>query len=73
MRHNAGLAPVAPAADESAGLPIPGLAALPTDPARLRIPYRIRTGQAMCMPAVRSTPAHEVKVEGEEVFVRIKD
>lgn len=47
LRHNAGLAPVAPAADESAGLPIPGLAALPTDPARLRIPYRIRTGQAM--------------------------
>ena len=47
LRHNANLAPVAPAADESAGLPIPGLAALPTDPARLRIPYRIRAGQAM--------------------------
>jgi hypothetical protein len=47
LRHNASLAPVAPAADESAGLPIPGLAALPTDPARLRIPYRIRVGQAM--------------------------
>ena len=47
LRHNASLAPVAPAADESAGLPIPGLAALPIDPARLRIPYRIRAGQAM--------------------------
>jgi hypothetical protein len=47
LRHNASLAPVAPAADESAGLPIPGLAALPTDPARLRVPYRIRAGQAM--------------------------
>ena len=47
LRHNASLAPVAPAADESAGLPIPGLAALPIDPGRLRIPYRIRAGQVM--------------------------
>jgi hypothetical protein len=47
LRHNASLAPVAPAADDSAGLPVPGLAALPTDPARLRIPYRIRAGQGM--------------------------
>ena len=33
--------------------------------------FDIRTGQAMSMPAVRSTPSHEVKVEGEEVWVRI--
>jgi len=47
LRHNAGLAPAAPAADGGSGLPIPGLAVLPADPARLRVPYRIRTGQAM--------------------------
>jgi 3-phenylpropionate/trans-cinnamate dioxygenase ferredoxin component len=35
--------------------------------------FDIRTGQAMCMPAVRSTPAHEVKVEGNEVFVKIRE
>jgi 3-phenylpropionate/trans-cinnamate dioxygenase ferredoxin component len=35
--------------------------------------FDIRTGQAMTMPAVRGTPSHEVKVEGEDVLVRIKD
>jgi len=47
LRHNAGLAPVPPQADGSVGLPIPGLAALPADPALLRIPYRIRAGQTI--------------------------
>ena len=35
--------------------------------------FDIRTGQAMTMPAVRGTPAHEVKVEGEDVLVRIRE
>ena len=33
--------------------------------------FDIRTGQALTMPAVQATPAHEVKVEGEDVFVKI--
>jgi 3-phenylpropionate/trans-cinnamate dioxygenase ferredoxin component len=35
--------------------------------------FDIRTGQALTMPAVHATPAHEVKVEGEDVLVRIKE
>ena len=35
--------------------------------------FDIRTGQALTMPAVRGTPAHEVKVEGDEVWVRIRE
>ncbi len=47
LRHNAGLAPAVANADASVGLPVPGLAALPADPASLRNPYRIRRGQTM--------------------------
>lgn len=47
LRHNAGLAPAAAASDGSAGLPVAGLAVLPGDAARLRVPYRIRGGQTM--------------------------
>jgi len=47
LRHNADLAPAIPAQEAGAGLPIPGLAALPTDPAALRIPYRIQGGLTM--------------------------
>ena len=35
--------------------------------------FDIRTGQAMTMPAVHATAAHEVKIDGEDVLVRIKD
>lgn len=35
--------------------------------------FDIRTGQAMTMPAVRATPAHDVKVEGDDVWVRIRE
>ncbi|GGB42500.1 hypothetical protein GCM10011505_24840 [Tistrella bauzanensis] len=47
LRHNAGLAPMTPAPDGSAGLPVAGLAAWSLDPADLRIPYRIPGGQTM--------------------------
>lgn len=32
--------------------------------------FDIRTGQALSMPATQPTASHEVKVVGEEVFVR---
>jgi 3-phenylpropionate/trans-cinnamate dioxygenase ferredoxin subunit len=35
--------------------------------------FDIRTGQAMTMPAVQSTPVHEVKVENGEVWVKISE
>ena len=34
--------------------------------------FDIRTGAALTMPATKPTAAHEVKVEGENVYVRIK-
>jgi len=33
--------------------------------------FDIRTGAALTMPATRPTAAHEVKVVGDEVFVRL--
>ncbi len=35
--------------------------------------FDVKTGAAVTMPATKSTVAHEVKVEGEQVFVRLKD
>jgi 3-phenylpropionate/trans-cinnamate dioxygenase ferredoxin subunit len=35
--------------------------------------FDIRTGLALTMPAVHATAAHEVKIEGDQVFVKIKD
>jgi 3-phenylpropionate/trans-cinnamate dioxygenase ferredoxin subunit len=35
--------------------------------------FDIRTGQALTMPAVRGTPAHEVKVEGDDVWVKVRE
>jgi 3-phenylpropionate/trans-cinnamate dioxygenase ferredoxin subunit len=35
--------------------------------------FDIRTGRVLSMPATQDTPAHEVKVEGDDVLVRIKD
>jgi 3-phenylpropionate/trans-cinnamate dioxygenase ferredoxin subunit len=35
--------------------------------------FDIRTGAALTMPATRPTKVHEVKVEGDDVYVRIRD
>jgi len=35
--------------------------------------FDIPTGQAMTMPAVHATASHEVRIEGEDVLVRIRD
>lgn len=35
--------------------------------------FDIRTGRALTMPATENTVAHDVKVEGDQVFVRIKE
>jgi len=35
--------------------------------------FDIKTGAAVTMPATKATVAHEVKVEGEQIFVRLKD
>ena len=34
--------------------------------------FDIRTGKALTMPATKPTVAHEVKIEGDQVFVRLK-
>lgn len=33
--------------------------------------FDIKTGAALTMPATKATASHEVKVEGEQVFVRL--
>jgi 3-phenylpropionate/trans-cinnamate dioxygenase ferredoxin subunit len=33
--------------------------------------FDIRTGRVLSMPATQNVPAHEVKVEGDDVLVRI--
>src|SRR5213080_4063351 len=33
--------------------------------------FDIRTGKALTMPATVNTAAHEVKIEGEDIFVRL--
>lgn len=33
--------------------------------------FDVRTGEALSMPATEATVAHEVRVDGEELFVRI--
>lgn len=35
--------------------------------------FDIRTGAAVTMPATKPTITHEVKVEGDQVFVRLAD
>jgi 3-phenylpropionate/trans-cinnamate dioxygenase ferredoxin component len=35
--------------------------------------FDIRDGRVLSMPAVRSTAAHEVKVEGNTLYVRLKE
>jgi 3-phenylpropionate/trans-cinnamate dioxygenase ferredoxin subunit len=33
--------------------------------------FDIRCGTAMCMPATQNTGSHEVKIDGEDILVRI--
>jgi 3-phenylpropionate/trans-cinnamate dioxygenase ferredoxin component len=33
--------------------------------------FDIRTGAALTMPATKPTKAHDVKIEGEQIFVRL--
>jgi 3-phenylpropionate/trans-cinnamate dioxygenase ferredoxin subunit len=35
--------------------------------------FDIRTGAALTMPATRPTTAHEVKVEGDQIYVRLRN
>ena len=35
--------------------------------------FDIKSGQALTMPATKPTASHEIKVEGEQVFVRLHD
>lgn len=35
--------------------------------------FDIRSGKVLTMPATVATVAHEVKVEGQEVYVRLRD
>ena len=35
--------------------------------------FDIRTGQALTMPATEPTAAHEVKVDGGEVYVKLRE
>jgi 3-phenylpropionate/trans-cinnamate dioxygenase ferredoxin subunit len=35
--------------------------------------FDIRSGAALTMPATRPTRSHDVKVEGEQIFVRLRD
>jgi len=35
--------------------------------------FDIRTGKALSMPATKDTRSHEVKVDGNSVFVRIRE
>jgi 3-phenylpropionate/trans-cinnamate dioxygenase ferredoxin subunit len=35
--------------------------------------FDIKTGAALTMPATKATVSHEVKVEGEQVLVRLRD
>ncbi len=35
--------------------------------------FDIRTGKALTMPATRDTVAHEIKVEGDDVLIRLNE
>jgi 3-phenylpropionate/trans-cinnamate dioxygenase ferredoxin component len=35
--------------------------------------FDIKSGAALTMPATKPTVAHDVKVEGDQVFVRVRD
>lgn len=35
--------------------------------------FDIKTGKALCMPATQNTLSHEVKVDGDDILVKIND
>ena len=35
--------------------------------------FDVRDGRVLAMPATHATPAYEVKVEGDDVFVKVED
>jgi 3-phenylpropionate/trans-cinnamate dioxygenase ferredoxin subunit len=35
--------------------------------------FDVRDGKALCMPATEDTVAHDVKVEGDDVYVRLNE
>lgn len=35
--------------------------------------FDVKTGAALTMPATKPTVAHEIKVDGDQVFVRLSD
>ena len=35
--------------------------------------FDVRTGKALCMPATQDTLAHQVKIDGEDVLVKINE
>jgi 3-phenylpropionate/trans-cinnamate dioxygenase ferredoxin subunit len=35
--------------------------------------FDVRTGRVLAMPATRAVPSHEVRIEGDDVYVRIAD
>lgn len=35
--------------------------------------FDIRCGKAMCMPATQDTLSHEVKMEGDDIFVKLAE
>ena len=35
--------------------------------------FDIRTGAAVSIPATKPTAAHEVKIEGDQIFIRLSD
>lgn len=35
--------------------------------------FDLKTGQAMCMPATQQTTVHQVKVDGDDILVKINE
>jgi 3-phenylpropionate/trans-cinnamate dioxygenase ferredoxin subunit len=35
--------------------------------------FDVRNGHVVCMPATENTPSHEVRIDGDQVLVRLSD
>lgn len=35
--------------------------------------FDVRNGKVVCMPATQATVAHEVKIEGQDIFVKLSE
>jgi 3-phenylpropionate/trans-cinnamate dioxygenase ferredoxin subunit len=35
--------------------------------------FDVRDGHVVCMPATEDTPSHEVRIDGDQVLVRLRD